>query len=162
MDETRKTGDERNPAKTGKKQAFSGKNGAKPGKKRAKPGKTGQKTGKNGQKTGERNRTLAKQGKTESFAESWFGFGHPWFPPCLVRQNQQKKTFLFARRFLTIFKQKCSNLRPLLSITFPQGFWISKNIGHPIGKWGQKDVETVPQKWTHTQTDKQTDGHFDL
>ena len=77
-----KTGETgRNRAKMGKKQAFSGKNGAKQGKKWAKPGKTGQKTGKNWQKTGERNRTLAKQGETESFAESWFGFGHPWSSP---------------------------------------------------------------------------------
>ena len=37
-----------------------------------------------------------------------------WFPPCFVRQNQQQKKLFFARRFLTIFKQKCSNLRPLL------------------------------------------------
>ena len=44
------------------------------------------------------------------------------------RQNQQKKLF-FARRFQTTSRQKCSNVRPLLSITFPQGFRISKNIG---------------------------------
>ena len=25
-------------------------------------------------------------------------------------------------------------------------------------KWGQKDVQTVPQKWTHNQSDKQTHG----
>ena len=51
-----------------------------------KPGKTGQKQakktrtflGKNGQNTGERNQTLAKQGETKSFAESRFGFAHPW------------------------------------------------------------------------------------
>ena len=37
-----------------------------------------------------------------------------WFPPCFVRQNQQKKLF-FARRFQTTSKHKCSNVRPLLS-----------------------------------------------
>ena len=41
-------------------------------------------------------------------------------------------------RFVTIFKQKCSNMRPLLSITFPQGFWISKNIWHPTSGSGGK------------------------
>jgi len=58
-----------------------GETGAKPGKKRANLGEFGQKMGKNGQKTGERNRNLAKQGETESFAETLFGFGHPWFCP---------------------------------------------------------------------------------
>ena len=54
-----------------------------------------------------------------------------WFPPCFVRQNQQKNNFFFARRFETFFKQKCSNQRKLLSIFSPQGFRISKDIGHP-------------------------------
>ena len=40
-------------------------------------------------------------------------------------QNQQQKKLFFVRQFLTIFKQKCLNMRPLLSITFPQGFRIS-------------------------------------
>ena len=89
-----------------------------------------------------------------------------WFPPCFVRQNQQQ--FFFARRFLTIFEQKCSNLRPLLSITFPQGFRISKNIGHPTsGSGGTKTFKRyLKSEHTHTrtdrQTDRQTDGHFDL
>ena len=43
-----------------------------------------------------------------------------WFPPCFVRQNQ--------RQFQITSKQKCLNVRPLLSFTFPQGFRISKNI----------------------------------
>ena len=51
-----------------------------------------------------------------------------WFPPCFIRQNHQKNKLFFARQFQTTFKQKCSNVRPLLSITFPQGFRISKNI----------------------------------
>ena len=66
-----------------------------------------------------------------------------WFPPCFVRQNQrEKKRKKIARRFLTIIKQKCSNLRPLLSITFPQGFRSSKNIRHPTsGSGGKKTVK---------------------
>ena len=57
------------------------------------------------------------------------------------RQNQQQKNFFFARRFQTTSKQKCSNVRPLLSITFPQGLQISKNIGHPTsGSGGKKTV----------------------
>ena len=99
-----------------------------------------------------------------------------WFPPCFVTQNQQKKKTFFARHLLTIFKQKCSNLRPLLSITFPQGFQISKNIGHlTLGSGGKKtfkrylksehtDGQTDGQthRRTDTQTDRHTDGHFDL
>ena len=43
--------------------------------------------------------------------------------------------------------------------TFPLGFQISKNIGHPTsGSGGKKTVpQTIPQKWTHGQTDRQTD-----
>ena len=81
-----------------------------------------------------------------------------WFPPCFVRQNQQKKTF-FARRFQTTSKQKCSNVRPLLSITFPQRFRISKNIGHPTSGSGGK--KTVKRYLKSEQTDKQTDKHTD-
>ena len=54
---------------------------------------------------------------------------HPeaWFPPCFVRQNQ-KNFFFFVRQLQTTSKHKCSNVRPLLSITFPKGIRISKNI----------------------------------
>ena len=45
-----------------------------------------------------------------------------WFPLCFVRQNQPKKTIFLVWQFQTTSKQKCSNLRPLLSISFPQGF----------------------------------------
>ena len=80
-----------------------------------------------------------------------------WFPTCFVRQNQQKKLFFLARQFQTTFKLKCSNLRPLLSITFPQGFQISKNIGHrTLGSGGKigfkiqymKRGQTSPQDTT--------------
>ena len=54
-----------------------------------------------------------------------------------VKKVRGKKTF-FSRQFSTIFKQKCSYLRPLLAITFPQGFRISKNIGHPTSGSGSK------------------------
>ena len=43
----------------------------------------------------------------------------------LVNQNSQKKNKnknKNARQFYTLYDQKFSNLRPLLSITFPQGF----------------------------------------
>ena len=87
-----------------------------------------------------------------------------WFPPCFVRQNRQKKNFFIARRFQTISKQKCSNVKPFLSITFLQGFRISKNIGHPnSGRGGTKTVKQyLKSEQTHTRTHRQTDGHFDL
>ena len=77
-----------------------------------------------------------------------------WFPPCFVRQNQQKKITFFARRFQTTSKLKCSNLRPLLSITFPQGFRISKNIGHPTSGSGGKNTfkRYLKSEQTHTHT----------
>ena len=36
-----------------------------------------------------------------------------------------KKQTIFEQGFYTLFKQKLSNLRPILSITFPQEFWKS-------------------------------------
>ena len=58
-----------------------------------------------------------------------------------VIKLEKKKTF-FCAAILDNFKQKCSYLRPFLSITFPQGFRISKNIGHPtLGSGGKKTVK---------------------
>ena len=71
------------------------------------------------------------------------------------KAKSAKKTF-FARRFLTIFKQKFSNLRPLLSILFPKDFWISKNIGHPTSGSGGK--KTFKRYLKSEETDRQTDG----
>ena len=83
-----------------------------------------------------------------------------WFPTCFVRQNQHTKKTFFARRFQTTCKQKCSNVRPLLSITFPQGFRISKNIGHPISESGGK--KTVKRYLKSEQTNRQIYGQIDL
>ena len=56
-----------------------------------------------------------------------------------VKNMREKRTF-FCATILDNFKQKCSYLRPLLSITFPQGFRISKNIGQPtLGSGGKKN-----------------------
>ena len=56
------------------------------------------------------------------------------------KAKSAKKLFFFARRFQTASKQKCSNVRPLLSITSPQGFRISKNFGHPTSGSGSKNT----------------------
>ena len=55
-------------------------------------------------------------------------------------------------------------MTPLLSITFPQGFRISKNIVHSIlGSGGKKTVKRyLKSEHTDRQTDKQTYGPFDL
>ena len=57
----------------------------------------------------------------------------------LVRQKSLKIK-LFARQFYTLYEQKYSNPRPLLSISFPQGFENPKSLD--IGFWevGAKDV----------------------
>ena len=47
----------------------------------------------------------------------------------LVRQNLPKNKLFFARLFYTLLKEKFSNLRLLLSITFPQGFRKFKKFG---------------------------------
>ena len=55
-------------------------------------------------------------------------------------------------------------MRPLLSITFPQGFRISKNIGHPTsGSGGKKTVKRyLKSEQTHLQTDGSTDRRTDI
>ena len=80
-----------------------------------------------------------------------------WVPPCFVRQNQQKKKKI-AQWFYTTSKQKCSNVRPLLSSTFPQGFRISKNFGHPTSGSGGE----IGLKIYHMKRDRQTDKHTDI
>ena len=40
----------------------------------------------------------------------------------LKTTNRQTTTTKIVRRFKTLYEQKFYNLRPLLSITFPQGF----------------------------------------
>ena len=51
------------------------------------------------------------------------------------RSEQMKKnhkTLFSPRRFYTLYEQKFSNLRPLLSITFPQGF---QKLNKKNGPW---------------------------
>ena len=66
---------------------------------------------------------------------------------------------LSPRQFYIIFEHKSSNLRPFLSITFCQGFRISKQLGHWTSESGGK--KTVKQS-VQSVTDRQTHGHFDL
>ena len=58
----------------------------------------------------------------------------------IVRQNlQKKKHFFLALQFYSLYKHKVSNLRPLLSITFQQGFRKSKK------NWGKKTFKRSEQ-----------------
>ena len=47
-------------------------------------------------------------------------------------------------------------MRPLLSTTFPQGFRISKNIGHPTSVSGGKKTFKRYLKSEHTNTQTHT------
>ena len=51
-------------------------------------------------------------------------------------------------------------LRPLLSTTFPQGFWISKNIGHPNSE--NEGKKTVKKDRKPKKTEKNKDKNFFL
>ena len=56
-----------------------------------------------------------------------------WGKKKFKRSEQIKKICkkLFSpRQFYTLYEQKFSNLRPLLSLTFPQGFRKSRKFGH--------------------------------
>ena len=64
----------------------------------------------------------------------------------LLRQNLPKNKLFFPRRYYTLYKQKFSNLRPLLSITFPREFLKSKKFGHGTsGSGGKKTFKRSEQ-----------------
>ena len=72
-----------------------------------------------------------------------------------------KKTIFFSLAILDHFKKKCSNMRPLLFITFPQGFRTSKNIRHwTLGSWGNKMFKQYLKmnRRTHGRTHRRTHG----
>ena len=60
--------------------------------------------------------------------------------------KKKKSVKLFSlQRYYTFYEQKFSNLTPLLTITFPQGFqkknvgyWTSENGGKKIVNWSEK------------------------
>ena len=65
--------------------------------------------------------------------------------PASKAKFAKKKTF-FARRSYTLYKQKFSYLRPLLFVTFPQGFRKSKKFGHwTSGSGGKKTFKRSEQ-----------------
>ena len=57
-----------------------------------------------------------------------------------------------------LFWPNFGNFLPLLSITFPKGFRISKNIGHPTS--GSGDKKTVKRYFKSEQTHKHTHTHM--
>ena len=64
----------------------------------------------------------------------------------LIPKNMAKFAKNFARQFHTLYEQKSSHLRPLLSITLSQGFRKS-NFFRTLDfeKWGQKTFEQSKQ-----------------
>ena len=73
------------------------------------------------------------------------------FSPCFVRQNQPKGIF-FCLAILDHFQKKMFKVRPLISITFPEGFRNSKNIGHQtLGSGGKQTFKD------YLKIDRQTD-----
>ena len=70
-----------------------------------------------------------------------------------MKEKNLRLTFLQGR-FETILEEKCSNLRPFLFITFPQGLRIFKNFGHPtLGSGGKKVFKRyLKSEQTHTRT----------
>ena len=69
-----------------------------------------------------------------------------WGGKAFKRSEQMKKKLckkLFSlRRFYNLYEQHFLNLRPLLSITFTQGFQKSKKFSHlTLGSGGKKTVK---------------------
>ena len=69
----------------------------------------------------------------------------------LNRVNKCKticKSLFLPQLFYTLYEQKFSNLTPLLSITFSQGFRKSKKLGHwTSGSGGKKTVRCSEKHW---------------
>ena len=94
---------------------------------------------------------LAIQPSTRGFSSiDKRGFQHVLYG----KISKKKLTFFLARQFQTTSKQKCSNLRPLLSTPFPQGFRISTNFLYPTLKRGGK--KTFKRYLKSEQTEKHT------
>ena len=78
-----------------------------------------------------------------------------WLPPCFARENQHTQKNCAA--ILDHFQAKFSNLRTILSITFLQGFGISKTIAYCTSGSGlKKTFKRYLKKWTNTRTDIST------
>ena len=73
-------------------------------------------------------------------------------------KSAKKEKFFSRGKFRKLSNKKCSKVRPLLSITFPQGFRISKNIAHSTsGSGGKKTFKRyLKSEQTHRQTDRRT------
>ena len=71
----------------------------------------------------------------------------------LSKAKFSKKNYFFAA-ILHSLSVNFSNLRPFLSITFCQGFWISKMFGHLISGTGGKRHKNSTSK--SKQTDRRT------
>ena len=57
------------------------------------------------------------------------------------RKEEFVKNFFATQRFYTLYEQKFSNVRQLISNTFPKGFQKSKKFGHwTLGSGGKKNV----------------------
>ena len=85
------------------------------------------------------------------------------FEPLMSEQMKKKsvKKLVWPWQFYTLHEQKFSNLRPLLSITFPQGFRISKILDIRLWEVGTKKTAKgyIKSEQTHRQTETQADRH---
>ena len=68
---------------------------------------------------------------------------------------------LLAGQFYTLYEQKFSNLRPLLSITFPKDFEYLKSLDIGLWKVGAKRPLNGVKK-CGGQTDKRRNKHMDI
>ena len=78
----------------------------------------------------------------------------------LSKAKFAQQLFFFWAAILHPLLVKFSNLRPVLSITFPQGFQISKIFGHPTSENGGKKTFKRYLK-SDEYTDRQTDTQMD-
>ena len=83
-----------------------------------------------------------------------------WFPPCFVRQNQQKKHFYLRGDFWQFSNKNVQMLDHFFQLLFPKDSESLKILDIPLCEVGAKRRLNGTSK-VNTHTDKQTDGQTD-
>ena len=88
-----------------------------------------------------------------------------WFPPCVVRQNQLKINFFLQGDFRPLPNKNVQMSDHFFPLLFPKDSESLKILDIRPWEVGAKrplNGTSKVNRQTHTQTNRHTDGHFDL
>ena len=88
-----------------------------------------------------------------------------WFPPCFLRQNQQKKTFFLRGNFRPLPNNNVQILDNFFPLLFPKDSESLKIFDIRLREVGAKrplNGTSKVSRQTDGRTNTQTDGHLDL